>query len=68
MNALANNMVTRYFREAYEELKKVTWPSRDEVIRYTIAVVIMGVVLGVYFGLADWALSKGLEALVSFTS
>ncbi len=63
-----NNPATRYFREAYEELKKVTWPSRAEVLRYTIAVIIMSVVVGVYFGLADWVLSKGLAALVSFTS
>lgn len=68
MIAFLNNPATRYFREAYEELKKVTWPSRAEVLRYTIAVIIMSVVVGVYFGLADWVLSKGLAALVSFTS
>ena len=68
MNALTNNAATRYFREAYEELKKVTWPSREDVLRYSIAVIAMGVVLGVYFGVVDWLLSKGLEALVNFTS
>lgn len=68
MKALVNNPVTRYFREAYEELKKVTWPSREEVIRYALAVVVMCVVVGVYFGLVDWLLSQGLAALVGLTS
>ena len=68
MIAILNNPATRYFREAYEELKKVTWPSREEVVRYTVAIIIMSVVVGVYFGLIDWVLSKGLAALVSFPS
>lgn len=68
MKALVNNMATRYFREAYEELRKVTWPTREDVFRYSLAVVAMGIVLGVYFGLVDWLLTKGLEALVSITS
>lgn len=68
MNIITNNPATRYFREAYEELKKVTWPSREDVLRYSIAVIAMGVVVGVYFGLVDWILSKGLAALVNFTS
>ena len=68
MIAILNNPATRYFREAYEELKKVTWPSRDDVRRYTIAMIAMSIVVGVYFGHVDWALSKGLEALVSLTS
>lgn len=68
MIAFLNNPTTRYFREAYEELKKVTWPSRAEVVRYTIAIIIMSVVVGIYFGLADWVLSRGLAALVTLTS
>lgn len=68
MIAILNNPVTRYFREAYEELKKVTWPSQGDVRRYTLAIIVMSLVLAVYFGLADWLLSKGLELLVAVTS
>lgn len=68
MPSLTNNAVVRYFREAKEELQKVTWPSREATLRYTVAVVIFCAVLAVYFGLLDWLLNKGLEALVSLTS
>lgn len=68
MSALTNNAVIKYFRDAKEELKKVTWPSRQETLRFTIAVVVMSAALAVYFGLLDWLLTKGLEALVAVTS
>lgn len=68
MPSLTNNAVVTYFREAKEELKKVTWPTKQEVMRYTIAVIVMCAALAVYFGLLDWLLTKGLEALVGITS
>lgn len=68
MATLTNNAVVNYFRTSYEELRKVTWPSRTETIRYTLAVILMCVLVATYFGLLDWALSKGLAALVAVTS
>lgn len=55
----------RYFREAYEELRKVTWPTREETIRYTIAIIILCAVLAAYFGALDFGLTRGLSALVN---
>lgn len=68
MATILNNVVTNYFRSSYEELKKVTWPSKAETTRYSLAVVIMCVIVAAYFGALDWVLNKGLEALVSVTS
>ncbi len=68
MSALTNNAAVRYFREAYEELKKVTWPSRQDTVRYSVAIMVMSVVLGAYFGLFDWLMTRGLAALVNLTS
>jgi preprotein translocase subunit SecE len=34
-----NGMIS-YFRESYEELRKVNWPTRDEVIQGTQTVLI----------------------------
>lgn len=68
MASVTNNAVVNYFRTSYQELKKVTWPSRANTIRYTVAVIVMCAVVAAYFGLLDWLLTKGLEALVSVTS
>ncbi len=68
MATLTNNAVVNYFRTSYEELRKVTWPSRADTIRYTIAVIVMCVAVAAYFGLLDWLLNMGLAALVAATS
>ncbi len=49
----------RYFYGAWRELKLVTWPSRGETWRLTIAVFIFAIVFG---GLA-YAVDKGLDEL-----
>lgn len=63
-----NNPVIRYFREAREELRKVTWPARREVILYSSLVIIVSVVTAAYFGLLDWLFTVGLEQLVKITN
>lgn len=65
---MLSNPVVRYFREAREELRKVTWPQRREVILYSSLVVIVSVVTAAYFGLIDWLFTIGLEELVKLTN
>jgi preprotein translocase subunit SecE len=43
------------------ELKKVTWPSRQEAIRLTIMVLIVCIVAGIFLGLADFGFSNLVE-------
>jgi preprotein translocase subunit SecE len=40
------------------EMKKVTWPSKPELIKATRMIVIVSLVLGVAIGLLDWMLQK----------
>ncbi len=49
-----------------EELKKVTWPSRQETIRLTTIVIIISLIIGVYVGIIDILLAKGLEVVTKF--
>jgi preprotein translocase subunit SecE len=39
-----------------EELKKVTWPTRPELINATRMIVILSIVLGLTIGLMDYVL------------
>jgi preprotein translocase subunit SecE len=43
------------------ELKKVTWPSRQEAIRLTIMVLIVCIVAGIFLGLADFGFTHLVE-------
>ena len=39
-----------------EELKKVTWPTRQELIKATRMIIVLSIVLGMVIGLMDWLL------------
>jgi preprotein translocase subunit SecE len=41
-----------------EEMKKVTWPTRDELIKATRMIVILSIVLGIMIGLMDYVLQS----------
>ncbi len=52
----------RFVRESIAELKKVEWPSRNEVTTYGIVVVITLIVLGLYVFGIDVALARAVFA------
>ncbi|MGH9199440.1 MAG: preprotein translocase subunit SecE [Acidimicrobiia bacterium] len=39
-----------------DELRKVTWPTRPELIKATRMIIVLSIVLGVVIGLMDWLL------------
>ena len=45
--------VTRYFREVLVELRKVDWPSRQELTAMTIVVIVVLMAMAIYLGLWD---------------
>ena len=54
----------QYLREVRQELKKVAWPSREELTTYTVVVFAVTAVMTLFiFGL-DWAFSKGILFLL----
>ncbi len=46
-----------FLEECWAELRKVHWPTREETRAATIAVIIGVVVVGLYLGFIDAALS-----------
>jgi preprotein translocase subunit SecE len=53
-----------YFTESYSELKKVNWPTRQETLRLTGAVVAVSVVVAVLLGVLDIAFTEGLKYFI----
>jgi len=43
------------------ELKKVTWPTKEETIRLTVVVVLISLIIGLYIGIIDFLLAHALE-------
>lgn len=52
--------VARSFKEMYAELKKVTWPQRNDLLNYTLVVIAFMVAMGIVI----FAIDAGSSALV----
>jgi preprotein translocase subunit SecE len=39
-----------------DELRKVTWPTRQELVKATRMIIVLSIVLGITIGLLDWLL------------
>jgi preprotein translocase subunit SecE len=52
-----------FFQESFAELKKVTWPGRDEVISSTKVVIASTVVIAAVLGLVDFLLVKLVDLI-----
>ncbi|WOV84126.1 preprotein translocase subunit SecE [Sporosarcina jeotgali] len=57
--------ITSFFKNVVTEMRKVSWPKRKELTRYTIVVLSTVVFMAVYFGLVDLGLSRVMEWYVS---
>jgi preprotein translocase subunit SecE len=52
------NRFAGFFVSIWAELKKVTWPSRQEAVRLSLMVLALCVAIGVVLGLLDWGFSS----------
>ncbi len=50
--------------ETRDELQKVTWPTRTEVTRLTIVVILFSIIVGVYIGGIDLIFTKLLAEVL----
>ena len=48
----------RFFGEVYSELRRVTWPTREETTRLTVMVLAVAAAVGVFLGLVDIGFSR----------
>lgn len=44
-----------------EEIKRVTWPTKDETIRLTVVVIAISLIIAFYVGIIDVLLAKLLD-------
>ncbi len=55
--------LTKFLREVRSEMRKVSWPSRKELITYTIVVIITMIVVALFTSVVDVLISGFLNLL-----
>lgn len=54
-----------FLKEVRDELQKVVWPTRDEIIRLTGVVIIVSGVVAIFLGGADFILTKLIALIIT---
>jgi preprotein translocase subunit SecE len=54
----------QFYADVRSEMKKVSWPSRQEVVGTTIVVIVAVFVFGLYLGAVDSLLGAGMSWLL----
>jgi preprotein translocase subunit SecE len=62
--APSENRFRRFFRETRSEIKKVTWPTREQTARLTAVVIGVSVAVGAGIGLVDIVFKEFFSVLL----
>ncbi|MFQ5849779.1 MAG: preprotein translocase subunit SecE [Candidatus Binatia bacterium] len=56
---------TGFLREAWQELKRVHWPTRKETYAATSVVLILVLLIALFLALVDFGLTRAIQVLLS---
>jgi len=57
--------ISKYFKEVLVELKKVTWPTKNQLIKHTLTVLAACAVIGTVIWIADFIFNLVANAFYS---
>jgi preprotein translocase subunit SecE len=64
-SARRGNFITRFVNETVGELRKVSWPTRDEALRLTAIVLVVMIASSIFLGVIDMLLTELFRALLA---
>ena len=56
--------IGKAFKNMYHELKKVTWPTKKELINYSVVVFVFMIIMGAIIGVIDFAAGELINLIV----
>lgn len=56
--------IVKFFGDVIRETKKVSWPKRKELTRYTITVITTVAISAVFFAVLDLGISKLIRLIL----
>ena len=57
--------ICRYFRELRSELKKVVWPTPQQVLKNTLIVLACVLIVGIFIWAFDFVARIGIDTLIN---
>jgi len=56
--------LSNYIKNSIIELKKVSWPTKQQAIRSTLLVITISLVVAAFLGIVDFILTKALQLVI----
>ncbi len=57
--------IISYIKEVASESRNIKWPTRKQVISYTLIVIVLSLLLAIYVGALDAAFARLLSILLN---
>ena len=57
--------IKNYIQEVIQELKKVSWPSKEQTINKTVLVIVVSLAVALYIGGIDFILKQMMKSLIN---
>lgn len=58
------NKITEFLRDVKVELSRVSWPTKKQTVQYTVAVVVMSMVVALFLGAWDAIFGLALNKIL----
>ncbi|ADH97648.1 preprotein translocase subunit SecE [Salisediminibacterium selenitireducens] len=55
----------KFLKDVSTEMKRVTWPNRQELTKYTIVVSTTVIIMAIFFAISDFAISGILDLITN---
>lgn len=55
--------IISFFQGVGSEMRKVRWPQKNELVKYTVVVLVTVVLFGIFFTLVDLGISSLIELI-----
>lgn len=56
--------INTFLKQVKEELKLVTWPTKDEVFKKSKVVIVAMLIIGVYLGILDYIFTYVMSFII----
>lgn len=56
---------TKFLKDVSTEMKRVSWPKRKELVRYTMVVIATVLFIAVFFAITDSGISALIRAILN---
>jgi preprotein translocase subunit SecE len=56
--------IKNYFVSSYQEIKKVSWPTKNQVINFALSLLVLCLVVVIFIGLFDFLFLEGVRIFI----